>query len=256
MSNYGSIKVDSVPEASVFINDEFMNTTPLDINDINPGNYTYILKCEGYDNQKGNLIVIKDKIIRITMDFTSNIKNIEYIDPNLKYYNQDDITNSNYKFIDEKIPEHIDISDIPPTPPIIDTSTDLNEIKNLLQKLVDNSTKQIEKTSFSKFDTGIQTLSNTVTTIPDIDNVSSTGYTRIAVWDVLERLSQNLYLINQGAGTIFVRKSNDGKTFSASEIPVFAGEKGTFNDVYELRIRSDITSTRYRVTEYESSLYV
>lgn len=132
----------------------------------------------------------------------------------------------------------------------------LDDIKFLLQQLLENSNRRIKKNLSSKFDTGIQTLAAAVPIMPSEDDVSITGYTRIAVKDVLNRLSQELYIINQGPGTIFLRKSNDGKTFTAIEVPIFAGEKGTFNDVYELRIRSDITGTRYRVTEYETTLVI
>lgn len=103
-----------------------------------------------------------------------------------------------------------------------------------------------------KFDSGLQNLPNAVLTIPTEDNTNPvTGYTRIVVYDILDRTSPELYFLNQGPGTIFVRLSKNGKSFSESESVMFEGESKTFYDVYELRIRTATANTEYRVSEFE-----
>lgn len=101
-----------------------------------------------------------------------------------------------------------------------------------------------------KLDTGIKTLTNAVAAEPNIDNVSATGYTQELIFPVLQRLSPELYVINLGPGTIFVRASKNGSDFSLQS-PVFEGDNKTFYDVFELRLRSPTASTQYIVTENE-----
>lgn len=101
-----------------------------------------------------------------------------------------------------------------------------------------------------KFDTGIKTLSNAVSNEPNIDDISTTGYTQELIFPILKRLSPELYFINLGPGTIFLRVSKDGTNFSVQS-PVFEGEVKTFYDVFELRLRSPTANTQYIITEYE-----
>lgn len=101
-----------------------------------------------------------------------------------------------------------------------------------------------------KFDTGIQTLTNAVAAEPEIDNVSATGYTQQFIFPILQRLSPELYVINLGPGTIFLRVSKNGHDFSLQS-PVFEGEVKTFYDVFEIRLRSPTAQTQYLITEFE-----
>jgi hypothetical protein len=52
---------------------------------------------------------------------------------------------------------------------------------------------------------------------------------------------------------IYVRSSPDRKNFT-QEIPVKIGEKWGFENVYELRVRSALIGTQYRVSEYDNQL--
>ena len=101
-----------------------------------------------------------------------------------------------------------------------------------------------------KFDTGIRTLTNAVLTEPIIDDVSATGYTQELIFPILQRLSPELYFINFGPGTIFLRVSKNGSEFSLQS-PVFEGEVKTYYDVFELRLRSPTAQTQYLITEFE-----
>jgi len=103
-----------------------------------------------------------------------------------------------------------------------------------------------------KFDTGIKTLTNAVLTEPLIDDVSATGYTQEQVFSILKRLSPELYFINLGPGTVFLRVSKNGSEFSLQS-PVFEGEVKTYYDVFEVRLRSPTALTQYIITEYEYS---
>lgn len=123
------------------------------------------------------------------------------------------------------------------------------QIISLLEELVRASETELVDL---KFDTGLQNLPNAITAVPIVDNTDpTTGYTRILVYEILNRTSPELYFLNQGPGTIFIRMSKNGKTFSESESVIFEGEVKTFYDVYELRIRTTTTDTNYRVSEFE-----
>ena len=65
-----------------------------------------------------------------------------------------------------------------------------------------------------KFDTGIRTLINAVLNEPIIDDVTATGYTQELIFPILQRLSPELYFINFGPGTIFLRVTKNGSDFS------------------------------------------
>lgn len=101
-----------------------------------------------------------------------------------------------------------------------------------------------------KFDTGIRTLTNAVLNEPIIDDVSATGYTQEQIFSILQRLSPELYFINFGPGTVFLRVSKNGSEFSLQS-PVFEGEVKTYYDVFEVRLRSPTAQTQYLITEFE-----
>lgn len=265
---YGSIRISTSPSgADVSIGGGKREggekgITPIDIINVYPGVYNVTLKYPDLRTYNFN-VTVKDGIMTdVHFDFIIQEVSEEYI----SLTGEDLVVIPEEDKKDEE--ENIEKQIVSPVEQRIDSifkpilnnlNNSLDGIKSLLQKLLENSDKQVEKNLTGKFDTGIQTLANAVTFIPPEDDVSDTGvngYTRVAVWDILERLSQTIYALNQGPGTIFVRKSNDGKTFSAVEIPVFAGERHTFNDVYEFRIRTDLAGTRYRITEYETALII
>jgi hypothetical protein len=122
------------------------------------------------------------------------------------------------------------------------------DIIYLLQELVRASETELVDL---KLDSGLQNLPNPVTIVPAPDDINPlTGYTRIIVYDILNRTSPELYFLNQGPGTIFIRMSKNGKAFSESESVIFEGEVKTFYDVYELRVRTTTANTNYIVTEF------
>lgn len=258
----GTIRFDTIPEkVNIFIDGKFVAQSPIDISDANPGKYNYKLSYGEYEDFVSSLTVYNNKITHMTVNMQNGTETENFLDYPIGVGVEVEVEQGiqyekdKWGHIVPRVPSDIPggVPSIPKEQTIIDS---LGEIKSLLQQLLDNSNRQTERNLSSKFDTGIQTFANVVTTVPAEDDVSITGYTRVAIKDVLNRLSQEIYLMNQGPGTIYARKSNDGKTFSATEIPIFAGEKGTFNDLYELRIRSDIALTRYRITEYETNLVI
>lgn len=272
----GTIRFDTIPEkANIFIDGNFVAQSPVDISDAEPGKYSYKLSFGGYEDFVSSLTVYDNKITHITVNMQNGTETENFLDypVGIEIDTEADTEvgvgmEQGIQYEKDKwghiVPIQIPSSDIPGGVPEKQTvENTLGEIKSLLQQLVqqnavllENSNRQTERNLSSKFDTGIQTLAVAVITVPAEDDVSVTGYTRVAIKDVLNRLSQEIYLINQGPGTIYARKSNDGKNFSTTEIPIFAGEKATFNDLYELRIRSDISGTQYRVTEYETVLVI
>lgn len=127
----------------------------------------------------------------------------------------------------------------------------LSRITSLLETLVEASRKELIRIPY---DSGEVTLPNIIAAVPDVDNTNPvTGYTRVSIWDSTtpNRLAPKLYFINTGPGTIFVRVSKNGRDFSQAESTIFRGDYKVFNNVYELRIRTDTADTRYIATENE-----
>lgn len=126
----------------------------------------------------------------------------------------------------------------------------LSKIISLLELLVKAAETELVPL---RYNSGLQTLTTAVTTVPDPDNTTPTngGYTVIDVAIILERKSPELYFLNEGPGVIYVRVLKNKNDSSTNEDIVFEGETKTFYDVFELRIRSTSNNTKYRVTEYE-----
>lgn len=128
------------------------------------------------------------------------------------------------------------------------TKTQGKKIIELLELLVRASETELVQL---RFDTGKKTLTTAVANVPSDSDVSATGYTREVVRDILNRTSPELYVCNHGPGTIFLRTSRNGKSFSQTESCICEGEIKTFYDVYEIRLRSPTANTEYIITEFE-----
>lgn len=123
----------------------------------------------------------------------------------------------------------------------------------------------------NRFNTG--SLKITMSTIdrPDIDQIADIdkdipGYDRIRVFDSMERKC-DVTIINDGYKTSneneVIEKDSDAiyfivnrtgiepeeETWSQAELMIYPGEAWKIYDVYELRIRSEMQGTRYRITE-------
>lgn len=126
-----------------------------------------------------------------------------------------------------------------------------NRIIGLLEQLVGASRAKQE---LLEFNTGLQTITIPVTTVPEPTNTNpATGYTRVPVWEQFtpNRLSPKLYFLNVGPGTVFVIVSHNTETFSTQEMPVYAGTVCQFYDVFELRVRANLANTQFIAAESE-----
>lgn len=86
------------------------------------------------------------------------------------------------------------------------------------------------------------------------------GYQSHTIYESLKRMSPKLSVINDGDDIIYVISSSEGKEWTL-ENPVLPGESRTFDNVYELRLRSPsagniaaFTGGVYRITEYDFRL--
>lgn len=80
------------------------------------------------------------------------------------------------------------------------------------------------------------------------------GYDQHQIHQILKRNSPSISIVNDGASTIYILSSSDGKGWSASENVIFTGEAREFYDIYELRVRCPVANNAYRVTEYNYEL--
>lgn len=84
----------------------------------------------------------------------------------------------------------------------------------------------------------------------DPQDFDSPVYNIERVFEVLERYSDIIHVINGGTESLFCTVSHEGKTNFSKESVIFPGEVKDFYNVYELRLRSPEVGLPYRVTEY------
>jgi hypothetical protein len=84
------------------------------------------------------------------------------------------------------------------------------------------------------------------------------GYDRLRIYEIMNRNSPNISVINDGTASLYVIISHDGYVWSTDENPILVGEARLFHNVYELRIRSPVAGNVslfsggvYRATEYD-----
>lgn len=83
-----------------------------------------------------------------------------------------------------------------------------------------------------------------------IATAGAAGYDRVFIFFNGQRVSDKVWLINDGPGSLFVIASYNLTKWSGED-EIKPGEFRAFTSVYELRLRSPTAGTTYRVTEYE-----
>lgn len=76
------------------------------------------------------------------------------------------------------------------------------------------------------------------------------GYDIISVFDEKKKLSNRIWVINDGPGTLFVISSSDGERFTG-EGDLMVHETRAFTHCFELRVRSPDALTKWRASEFE-----
>lgn len=86
---------------------------------------------------------------------------------------------------------------------------------------------------------------------PDvIVSAGQPGYDVISVFNEKKKLSNKIWVVNDGPGILFAIASSNGERWTG-ESEILVKETRAFTQVYELRVRSPDATTKYRVTEYE-----
>ena len=80
----------------------------------------------------------------------------------------------------------------------------------------------------------------------------ATGYDRVQIFFNGQRISDKVWVVNDGPGSLFVIASYNLIKWSGED-EIKPGESRAFTTAYELRVRSPIAATSYRITEYEPS---
>lgn len=76
------------------------------------------------------------------------------------------------------------------------------------------------------------------------------GYNIISVFIEKKKLSNRIWVINDGPGTLFVISSSDGERFTG-EGDILVHETRAFTHCFELRVRSPDALTKWRASEFE-----
>ncbi len=86
---------------------------------------------------------------------------------------------------------------------------------------------------------------------PDvIASAGQPGYDVISVFNEKKKLSNKIWVMNDGPGILFAMASSNGERWTG-ESEILVKETRAFTQVYELRVRSPDAATKYRATEYE-----
>lgn len=121
-------------------------------------------------------------------------------------------------------------------------------IENLLLELI-----KIERTSLNEIIKIQNKLTITETKQKYYDEVrtsDTTEYTSEKIYDFLNQNAKNVIVLNDGPGTIYVKYSSNGTSYS-SEFTFYEGEAKKYTNVHTLKIRTLLTGVKYRVTEFE-----
>lgn len=94
---------------------------------------------------------------------------------------------------------------------------------------------------------------NTIKKVGPVDpqDFDSPVYNAERIFEVLERYSDIIYIINDGTETLFTIVSHEGRTNFSKESIILPGETKQYYNVYEFRLRSPTVGHPYRVTEYQ-----
>lgn len=84
----------------------------------------------------------------------------------------------------------------------------------------------------------------------DPQDFDSPVYNAERIFEILERYSDIIYVINDGVEPLFVVISHEGRTNFSKESVILPGEVKQYYNTYELRLRSPTVGHPYRVTEY------
>ena len=104
------------------------------------------------------------------------------------------------------------------------------------------------------YDTGLATISIATPTLPaNFDIIAAPGrqgYDTHPIFSILGRVAPALIVANEPGSPLYVVVTSDGHSWGG-EIVIEQGEARTFYDVWELRLRSPLANTQYRITEFE-----
>lgn len=79
---------------------------------------------------------------------------------------------------------------------------------------------------------------------------SSAGYDRIQVKKDINRNADELQVINEGPGSLYLVYTTDYQNWTQNEIKLDEGKNTILNNVYELRVRAPRATCTYTATEY------
>ena len=127
----------------------------------------------------------------------------------------------------------------------------LGEIIKLLKIQVGVSEEEPEQ-PINRFD-----IASSITAAVPNDplNPESSDYTTYSIHDDLGRRARKLTMSNDGPGTLYIIVSHEKMVFS-DELALGNGETKTYDDVYEIKLRSPTVDLKYRITEYTLDSYI
>lgn len=261
--NYGTIRISTNPSgATVRVSGQNKGATPIDIVNVIPGIYNITLSYPGLNSYNFDTVIIDSKMTNIYFDFILQEVSEEHVE----------LTGKDLVRIEAPpgLPEE-QPPNIPPPPDSImvpDTGPALPS-PGMITDQVPPATLDNVLTELTTINDNIVQLNNSVSTINvheptdyyDIENVitisqpveldpDSVLYQIESIHNRYGRLSKRLTIYNIGPGVLYVRVSHDGTTVS-NEFILYEGEIKTYDNIYDVRLRSPSANLRYRVTEYD-----
>ena len=99
--------------------------------------------------------------------------------------------------------------------------------------------------------------SNTITTaqLTNPNDPDGPNYNREPIYEALERNAEEIQVSNDnpiGGAILYVISSHSGRQGFSRERPIYPMQTKTFYNIYEIRLRSPVADSPYRVSEYDT----
>lgn len=202
-------------------------------------------------------------------DNDNDINNIEIVEGDYKWSDNDDQVSKNYyKKVHTKnqtnIPRLDNKEDIKEQIQNLDIQLDktISRLEQTLKSLTDQLKTYTDAKGWRAIPKGylyITRYANYYDVSHTIDVAGSENpndfdspvYNTERIFESLQRYAEYVEVANDGTDNLYVVISHGGRTNFSQETPIFPGETKIYYNVYELRLRSPTQGLPYRVTEYD-----
>lgn len=233
--------------ANVYVNNKFYGTTEkssLQIMNVKPGEYSYYIELQ--ENYYEDIIYVNsDKISHVYINFKTNIIKDEIVPIGTP------ITNY-IKYETQPIQEETDSTQDETEQQDFKSPFDSGE--PILEDEIINEPIIEDKIIVTQKHVDYYDVASTITTAStsNPNDPDSPVYNKEEIYKKKGRYSERLIVKNDGFIPLYVIVAHATSTTTFSrEVPIYSGEIKTYYNIYEIRLRSSVAGSSYRVMEYD-----